>query len=108
MSMPQALAPPDCVQVQTGGTKFQESDQAGLYPSSASTHCLTSGKPLPILDPCRPFSEMDTVASKGLPSLDTATGSPAGKEEKINTEGVGCREFMVLNFIILFSIFQTS
>lgn len=51
---------------------------------------------------------MDTVASKDLPSLDTVTGSPAGKEEKINADGLGCREFMVLNFIILFSILQTS
>lgn len=87
--MPQALTPPDCIQVQTGGAQFQESDHVGPYPSSAPTYYLTSGKPLTFLGLCLPFSEMGTVISKGPSSSDIAAGGSAGKEEKaINAEVV--------------------
>lgn len=79
--MPQALAPPNCIQVQMGEAQFQESDQAGPYPSSAPTYCLISG---------RPSLLRNGHSGLYVSSSDTTTGGPAGKEEKaINAEVVG-------------------
>lgn len=57
MPQAQAMPHPDGLQVQVG----RGARPGTILSQPVTTHCPTSGKPLPSLDFCLPFSEMGTA-----------------------------------------------